>query len=231
MTKTMIYIVEDEQSIRELLIYALQNSGYMARGFGDGRELFAALHTEKASAILLDIMLPEEDGLSILKKIRSTPGIKDIPVLLVTAKSSEIDKIVGLDSGADDYITKPFSMMELSARIKAILRRVNRAEEPAFEKLHIGEILIDPAEHTAYVSGKPVNLTLKEYELLYFLMQNSGLVFSRDKLLQKIWGYDFDGETRTVDVHIRSLRQKLAASATHLQTIRGIGYRFNNDIE
>ena len=218
-----IYCVEDDANIRELLIYALQNTGYEAEGFEDGSRFFHALSHTKPSLILLDIMLPGESGLSILKALKSSSATKHIPVILVTAKGAEYDKVMGLDGGADDYITKPFGVMELLSRVKAVLRRAAPDSEEG--PLSLGGIVLDPVTHTVTAAGQPVLLTLKEFELLRCLMQNPGVVLTRDRLLAQIWGYDFDGETRTVDVHIRTLRQKLGSLGGEIETVRGVGYR------
>ena len=213
----MIYCVEDDPGIRELIVYTLNHSGYEAKGFERGEELFPALKVCRPQLILLDVMLPGEDGLSILKRIKA--GGNSVPVIMVTAKSAEYDKVVGLDCGADDYITKPFGMMELLSRIRAVLRRC----APLKTRLSMGEVVLDNEAHTVTVKGKPVELTYKEFELLHCLMESPGKVFTRDMLLERIWGYDFGGETRTVDVHVRTLRQKLEG-ADIVKTVRGVGY-------
>ena len=222
----MIFCVEDDSSIRELIIYTLQNTGFDAQGFESGKELFAAMTHTLPDLILLDIMLPGEDGITILKKTRSNTVTKDIPIMLLTAKGSEYDKVIGLDSGADDYITKPFGMMELISRIKAVLRRSNK--DNATTELIADAINLDPTTHRVTVNGQSILLTLKEFSLLHTFMENRGIVLTRDRLLNAIWGYDFNGETRTVDVHIRSLRQKLGKEGNNITTIRGIGYRFDS---
>ena len=219
----MIYIVEDDKNIRELVVYTLNNSGYKAQGFEKPSQFYKTLEQKKPSLILLDIMLPEEDGLKVLKTLRQSSVTSKIPVIMLTAKDSEYDKVLGLDLGADDYIAKPFGMMELIARIKALLRRTEDKVKPSIYE--IGALMVDPAKHLIKAEGEDVNLTLKEFELLCLLMENQGQVFSRDQLLNKIWGYDFDGESRTVDVHIRTLRQKLGKCGDYIQTIRGIGYK------
>lgn len=222
----MIYCVEDDAGIRELVVYTLQNTGMEARGFSDGAALTAALRGAKPDLILLDIMLPGEDGISILRRLRSLPDTAAIPVILLTAKNTEYDKVIGLDSGADDYIAKPFGMMELVARIRAVLRR-SQDKLPSADShpLTAGAISIDERAHTVCVSGRDVQLTLKEYQLLVLLMKNQGAVLTRDVLLENIWGYGSESETRTVDVHIRTLRQKLGDSGTLIETVRGVGYR------
>ena len=219
----MIYLVEDDDSIRELVIYTLRSTGMEAKGFGLPSAFWRAVAEETPELVLLDIMLPEEDGLEILKKLRSRQVTKTLPVIMLTAKGTEYDQVVGLDNGADDYIPKPFGMMALVARIKAVLRRT---EKPVEEKvLRLGELSVNPTRHVVQVSGETVNLTLKEFELLCLLLDNPGVVFTRDQLLNQIWGYSFDGESRTVDVHVRHLRQKLGDCGNYIETVRGIGYR------
>ena len=219
----MIYCVEDDDNIRELVIYTLETTGLKARGFADGSAFMEALAFDTPELILLDIMLPGDDGLELLKKLKSSPKTKGIPVIMVTAKGSEYDKVVGLDSGADDYVTKPFGMMELVSRIKAVLRRSGKVEDRM--DMETSGVHIDVKKHQVTVDGKEISLTLKEFELLEKLMRNQGIVLTRDQLLTEIWGYDFDGETRTVDVHIRTLRQKLGEKCEIIQTVRGVGYR------
>ena len=222
----MIYCVEDDAGIRELVVYTLQNTGMEARGFSDGAALTAALRGAKPDLILLDIMLPGEDGISILRRLRSLPDTAAIPVILLTAKNTEYDKVIGLDSGADDYIAKPFGMMELVARIRAVLRRSqDKLLSADSHPLTAGAISIDERAHTVCVSGRDVQLTLKEYQLLVLLMKNQGAVLTRDVLLENIWGYGSESETRTVDVHIRTLRQKLGDSGALIETVSGVGYR------
>lgn len=225
----MIYCVEDDSNIRELVVYTLESTGMKARGFEDGRKFTEALAFETPELVLLDIMLPGEDGIEILKKLRNNVKTKNIPVIMVTAKGSEYDKVVGLDTGADDYITKPFGMMELVSRIKAVLRRTTREKEET--KYQIGNLVIDVEKHKVKVDGKSVTLTLKEFELLEKLMKNRHIVLTRDRLLEEIWGYDFSGETRTVDVHVRTLRQKLGDAGELIETVRGVGYRIGGDNE
>lgn len=219
----MIFYVEDDSSIRELVIYTLKTTGFEARGFENGREFFAALSGETPELILLDIMLPDEDGVRILKKVRAMDSCRHVPVILLTAKGTEYDKVMGLDSGADDYITKPFGMMELVSRIKAVLRRVDRGASG--RQLRYGCITLDPRRHQVTVDGEPVTLAKKEFDLLKYLMENQGIVLTRDRMLETIWGYDFDGETRTVDVHVWTLRQKLGQGGALIETVRGVGYR------
>ena len=222
----MIYCVEDDAGIRELVVYTLQNTGMEARGFSDGAALTAALRGAKPDLILLDIILPGEDGISILRRLRSLPDTAAIPVILLTAKNTEYDKVIGLDSGADDYIAKPSGMIELVARIRAVLRRSqDKLPSADSHRLTAGAISIDERAHTVCVSGRDVQLTLKEYQLLVLLMKNQGAVLTRDVLLENIWGYGSESETRTVDVHIRTLRQKLGDSGALIETVRGVGYR------
>lgn len=223
----MIFCVEDDGNIRELVVYTLESTGFQARGFEDGSSFLEALALETPELVLLDIMLPGEDGMELLRKLKASKKTKDIPVIMVTAKGAEYDKVKGLDAGADDYVTKPFGMMELISRIKAVLRRSAKGSVSSEDTFEIGEILLDPKKHEVTVHGEVVNLTLKEYELLKRLMKNSNIVLTRDQLLEDIWGYDFDGETRTVDVHVRTLRQKLGDAGEQIETVRGVGYRMS----
>ena len=225
----MIYCVEDDEGIRELVVYTLQNSGLPARGFADGDALSSALREGKPDLILLDIMLPGEDGVSILRALRRRPDTEKLPVILLTAKGSEYDKVIGLDSGADDYIAKPFGMMELLARVRAVLRRIQPEGEAVADALRAGPISVDPRAHETFVNGQKVRLTLKEYELLCLLMRSRGAVLTRDVLLETIWGYCTESETRTVDVHIRTLRQKLGDAGEMIETVRGVGYRLRGE--
>lgn len=225
----MIFCVEDDRNIRELVVYTLSSTGMEAEGFEDGEVFFKALAERLPELILLDIMLPGEDGMAILKKLKNNKKTKDIPVIMVTAKGTEYDKVSGLDAGADDYVTKPFGMMELVSRIKAVLRRTKKKEE--IEVLKAGPIVLNEKKQEVLVDGAHVSLTLKEYEMLKRLMHNKGIVLTRDRLLEEIWGYDFDGETRTVDVHIRTLRQKLGKAGEEIETVRGVGYRITEDQE
>lgn len=218
----MIYIVEDDSSIRELLEYSLNNSGFEARGFERPSEFHTAVRKQKPQLVLLDIMLPEEDGLRILRGLRENSATSDIPVIMLTAKTGEYDKVIGLDSGADDYVTKPFSIIELISRIKAVLRRSEKKES---DILSAGGIVMDKKRRTVMANGQEVVLTYKEFELLRLLIQNVNIVLERDRLLNEIWGYDFDGETRTLDVHIRTLRGKLGEAGSHIRTVRGVGYK------
>jgi len=223
----LIFCVEDDASIRELVVYTLQSTGFAARGLADGRELLRALDEEPPDLVLLDIMLPGEDGISLLKKLKASFQLKHIPVIMLTARGTEYDKVVGLDAGADDYIAKPFGMMELISRVKAVLRRA--MPQPSQLRLQVGPVELDCARHAVLVSGAAVELTRKEFDLLLQLMQSAGSVLTRDLLLETVWGYDFGGETRTVDVHIRTLRQKLGDGGACIETVRGFGYRFRGD--
>ena len=223
----MIYCVEDDDNIRELVIYTLETTGLKAKGFADGAAFMEALAFDTPELILLDIMLPGDAGMVLLKKLKSSSKTKDIPVIMVTAKGSEYDKVIGLDSGADDYVTKPFGMMELVSRIKAVLRRSRKTEEKS--QIELFGVCMNIKKHDVTVNGKEVALTLKEFELLEKLMLNKGIVLTRDQLLTEIWGYDFDGETRTVDVHVRTLRQKLGEKGDLIQTVRGVGYRVGGE--
>lgn len=219
----MIYCVEDERNIRELIVYTLESSGFQAKGLCDGEELYAALEKKLPDLILLDIMLPGEDGMSILKQLKEDERTGDIPVIMVTARGAEYDKVLGLDGGADDYIAKPFGMMEFVARVKAVLRR--RTPKVTANELGTGNLRVLIDQHKVLVDDVPVELTLKEFEMLRYLLENKGIVLTRDQLLTHIWGYDFDGETRTVDVHVRTLRQKLGDAGHLVETVRGVGYR------
>lgn len=219
----MIYCVEDDSSIRDLMIYTLTIAGFEAKGFADSKAFWEAMQTERPRLVLLDIMLPGEDGISILKKLRAAPSTASLPVIMATAKGSEYDKVIGLDLGADDYLCKPFGMMEMVSRIRAVLRRAAPGEKR--EYLTYGPITMDPARHVVTVGGREVSLTLKEYDLLKLFMEHVGLVFSRDQLLSSVWDQDYSGETRTVDVHIGTLRTKLGESGEAIRTVRGVGYR------
>lgn len=219
----MIFCVEDDNGIRDLMIYALNSAGFEAKGFPDGTEFFIALQNSKPELIMLDIMLPGDDGITILKRLRNNTATADIPVIMATAKGTEYDKVIGLDTGADDYLAKPFGMMEMVSRVKAVLRRVAPQNTP--KTLKVGSLEIYESEHTVYSCGERVTLTLKEYDLLRLFMENLGRAFTRDRLLQLIWGSDYIGETRTVDVHIGTLRTKLGACGEYIETVRGVGYR------
>lgn len=223
-----IYYVEDDTSIRELVLYALKTAEFQVMGFENAASFYKRMKEQQPDLILLDIMLPDEDGVSILKKLKSRPDTENIPVIMMTAKSSEYDKVLGLDSGADDYITKPFGVMELISRVKAVIRRSDRSKGSAGEVLKIGELVLDEQKHEVYARGQEVSLTFKEFELLSYLMKNRGLVLSRDKILNTIWKYEYEGESRTVDVHIGSLRQKLGTCGDFIKTIRGIGYKIED---
>ena len=224
----MIYCVEDDSAIRDLMVYTLRASGFEAMGFENDTGFWAAMKEQRPEVILLDVMLPGEDGLTILRKLRSSPVTSDIPVIIATAKDREYDIVIGLDSGADDYLAKPFGMMEMVSRIKAVLRRAGSHQKLV---LSCGMISMDENRHTVTVDGKPVLLTLKEYELLKLLMESPGRVFTRDIILQSVWGIDFSGETRTVDVHIGTLRTKLEKAGDYIQTIRGVGYKLEAENE
>ena len=219
----MICFIEDDNSIRELVLYALKNSSYSAEGYPDAASFFAAFQPNHTELILLDVMLPGEDGLSVLGRLKADPASARIPVIMVTALGSEFDKVVALDKGADDYITKPFGMMELLARIRAVLRRV--PEERGEAPLSAGNLVMYAQRRIAMVDGREISLTLKEFDLLLCLMKNRGLVMSREKLLDKVWGIGCEVETRTVDVHVRTLRQKLGEAGSLIETVRGVGYR------
>ena len=218
----MIYCVEDESGIRNMMVYTLEAAGLQAKGLEDGAALYAALKEQIPSLIILDIMLPDEDGISILNKLRVQSSTQRVPVIMATAKSSEYDKVVGLDSGADDYLVKPFGMMEMVSRVRAVLRRSAQEEVPAIQ---LGKLYLNPSAHVVMIDGEPIELTYKEFEMLYMLMSNPGRVFTRQQFLTCIWDQDYDGETRTVDVHIRNLRQKLGACGNYISTVRGVGYR------
>ena len=219
----MIFCVEDDKEILGLELYTLSAAGYEARGFSDAAEFWKAVKTETPQLVLLDIMLPVEDGISILKKLRSSPVTAEVPVIMATAKASEYDKVIGLDSGADDYLAKPFGMMEMISRIKAVLRR--SSPKKAEELISAGGISMDKTRHSVTVDGAEIRLALKEYELLQLFMENPNLVFSRERLLSSVWGTDFLGETRTVDVHVGTLRTKLGTAGAMIETVRGVGYR------
>ncbi len=222
----MIYLVEDDRGIRELVVYTLASVGLEAKGFERPSEFWRAMKEGLPSLVLLDIMLPEEDGLSILKKLRDMPETKKIPIAMLTAKDTEFDRVIGLDAGADDYLVKPFGMMELIARIHSLLRRADMSSSgPSEDSIAIGKLSIDRERRIVRVDGKEIPLTYKEFELLWILCENRGIVYDRDTLLNKIWGYSFTGESRTVDVHIRSLRHKLGECGALIQTVHGVGYK------
>lgn len=222
----MIYLLEDDVNIQKFVIYALENTGFQVEGFEMPSQFYEALKRKLPKLIILDVMLPQEDGISVLKKLRRDPATSRIPIIMLTARSSEYDKIMGLDSGADDYVAKPFSVMELIARIKALLRRADT--ETGEQVYTAGEVTVYPQKHVVECGGEQVQLTLKEYELLCLLIKNKGIVFTRDQILQDIWGYDFDGENRTVDVHIRTLRAKLGKGGACIETVRGFGYKISD---
>ena len=219
----MIYCVEDERNIRELLVYTLETTGFEAIGIQEGKELFRCLEKELPDLILLDIMLPGQDGYSILEKLKKEPKTRDIPVIMVTAKEAEYDKVRGLDSGADDYITKPFGMMEFISRVKAVLRRSKKQMKDTL--LSCGNLSIDVERRQVLDGERQVELTYKEFELLCYMMRNCDIVLSRTRLMENVWGFDFEGESRTVDMHIKTLRQKLGAGGSIIKTVRGVGYK------
>lgn len=219
----MIYCVEDDRSIRELIIYALKSNGYEAVGFDKAEPFYKELENKLPDLVLLDIMLPGEDGIEILKKLKASPKLRNIPVIILTAKSAEYDKVLGLDSGADDYITKPFGIMEFLSRVKAVLRRSGNVSNSS--EISVGQLTMYIDKHVVIADGKEVALTFKEFELLKYLMENAGIVLTRDKLLEEVWGYEYKGETRTLDVHIRTLRRKLGEAGAIIETVRGVGYK------
>ena len=222
----MIYCVEDDAAIRDIEVYALRSTGFEAEGLENGEQLFEAIAKRVPELIILDVMLPGEDGLEILRRIRFSAVTRSVPVIMATARGEEYDKITGLDSGADDYLVKPFGMMEMVSRVRAVLRR-SGGGDPSRDtgRLTLGPLTLDPESHTVTVDGENVTLTLKEFELLRTMMARPGVVFTRDRLLSEVWGTDYDGETRTVDVHIRTLRQKLGDAGAMIGTVRGVGYR------
>ena len=223
----MIFCVEDDDSIRELMVYALTSSGFQAAGFADGPSFWQAMEKGRPELILLDIMLPGEDGISILRRLRAAVETEGLPVIMATAKGAEYDKVRGLDSGADDYLVKPFGMLEMVSRVKAVLRRSLPREQAPL--LRCGEIAVDRARHLVTVQNAAVSLTLKEFELLCLFMENPGLVFTRDQLLRSVWGAEFVGESRTVDVHIGTLRTKLGQAGKYIATVRGVGYKLERE--
>ena len=222
----MIYLLEDDNSIRDLVIYTLNSQGMETRGFARPSLFWQAVEEAVPDLALLDIMLPEEDGISVLKKLRAAGRTARLPIIMLTAKGTEYDKVTGLDAGADDYITKPFGMMELLSRIRALLRRTETVEE----QLSAGELTVIPDRHIVRACGQEVTLTQKEYEMLCLLLRNKGKVFSREQLIENVWGYAFTGETRTVDVHVRTLRQKLGRAGECIETVRGYGYKIGEEI-
>ena len=227
----MIFIVEDDENIREMEGYALKNSGYEVKGFSDGATMLSALESGLPRLILLDIMLPGDDGLTILKKIRANERTRNIPIIMVTAKTTELDKVRGLDMGADDYLAKPFGIMELVSRVKALLRRSGRVEEAVREQrgnLSFGEIRMNDSSRRVTACGDDVDLTYKEYELLKYLLLNANIVMTRERILSEVWGFDYEGESRTVDMHIKALRQKLGEAGSAIKTVRSVGYKIGD---
>ena len=220
---SVIYIVEDDKNISEIESYALKNSGYQVDSFENAKTFWSRCQERKPDLVLLDVMLPDSDGIEVLKKIRRNPDLKRVPVIMVTAKSSEIDKVKGLDNGADDYITKPFGIMELISRVKALLRRMNQDEEE--KQLEFQNIVLDCEKRQVMLDGQLCELTYKEYELLKLFLQNAGIVMTRENIMEKVWGIDFEGESRTLDMHIKTLRQKLGDAGKHIKTVRNVGYR------
>lgn len=221
----LIYVVEDDKNIQEIETFALTNVGYQVQGFALAADFFRALENVLPDLVLLDVMLPDEDGLAIVKKLRARSDTREVPVIMVTAKTTELDKVKGLDMGADDYITKPFGVMELISRVKAMLRRTAAAEREKI--LYLGNIALDRERHAVTVNGEPIDLTYKEYELLKLLMSNAGIVTTREIILDRIWGIDFEGESRTLDMHIKTLRQKLGSEGARIKTVRNVGYIVN----
>ena len=224
----MIWCVDDDNTIREIEVYTLEQTGFNARGFADGISMLEALKTGIPELIILDIMMPELDGIEVLKRLRSDSKYKDIPVIMATAKGTEMDKIGGLNSGADDYLVKPFGVMEMVARVNAVLRRTTKAEP--IDDITVGAITLKEKEHKVIADSKKIELTHKEFEMLKFFMLNPGMVFSRDKLMSEIWGVDYICETRTVDMHIKTLRQKLGNAGGQIKTVIGVGYRLENEV-
>lgn len=222
----MIFCVEDDASIRDIEVYTLRSTGFEAEGFADGDSLFKALSEKTPELVILDVMLPGDDGVAILKRLKSNPKTAGLPVIMATAKGTEYDKIQSLDLGADDYLVKPFGMMEMVARVKAVLRRTG--QKPEVTVLKNGKLIMDLEEHTVSADGERIILTLKEFDMLRLFMTHPGMVFTRERLLSDIWGMDYDGETRTVDVHIRTLRSKLGICAQLIETVRGVGYRMED---
>ena len=223
----LIYLLEDDDSIRKLVIYALNSQGYEAKGFERPAEFWKAMGQAQPDLVLLDIMLPEEDGLTILQKLRAAAGTKKLPVIMLTAKNTEYDRVVGLDSGADDFISKPFGMMELVARVRAVLRRTETREENS--DYQIGELFVSPKRHVVKVDGEEVSLTNKEFELLCLLLEHQGMAMTRDAIMDGVWGQEFSRENRTLDVHVRTLRTKLGSAGHYIETVRGVGYKMGGE--
>lgn len=223
----MIYIVEDDENIREIEMFALKNAGYEVQGFENASSFLTKVKEKAPALVLLDIMLPDEDGLSVLKKLRSRAETRKVPVIMVTAKTTELDKVKGLDTGADDYITKPFGVMELISRVKALIRRSRGMDEERM--LRFGPLFIDDEKRAVFVADEPCELTYKEYELLKLLMLNAGIVSPRDMILDRVWGTDFEGESRTLDMHIKTLRQKLGSAGAMIKTVRNVGYMLTSE--
>lgn len=223
----LIYLLEDDDSIRKLVIYALNSQGYEAKGFERPAEFWKAMGQAQPDLVLLDIMLPEEDGLTILQKLRTAAGTKKLPVIMLTAKNTEYDRVVGLDSGADDFISKPFGMMELVARVRAVLRRTETREENSDYQL--GELFVSPKRHVVKVDGEEVSLTNKEFELLCLLLEHQGMAMTRDAIMDGVWGQEFSRENRTLDVHVRTLRTKLGSAGHYIETVRGVGYKMGGE--
>ena len=223
----MIYLLEDDDSIRKLVLYGLDSQGFQAKGFALPSEFWRAMDAEMPELVLLDIMLPEEDGLSILRKLRARPATKRLPIIMLTAKNSEYDRVIGLDHGADDFVSKPFSMLELIARIRAVLRRAEPAQ--ASGDFSLGLLFVSPDRHEVKVVGKDVTLTNKEFELLCLLLRNKGIVLTRATLMDRVWGFESERENRTLDVHIRTLRVKLGEAGSYIETVRGIGYKIGGE--
>ncbi|MBR5870083.1 MAG: response regulator transcription factor [Clostridia bacterium] len=225
----MIFCVDDDNTIREIEVYTLEQTGFKARGFSDGISMLEALKTEIPDLIILDIMMPEMDGLEVLNTLRADDEYKDIPVIMATAKGTEMDKISGLNSGADDYLVKPFGVMEMVARVNAVLRRSAPKAKPVSNDKTVGRITLKENEHMVFVDGVKIELTHKEFEMLRLFIKNPNMVFSRDKIMSSIWGTDYIGETRTVDMHIKTLRQKLGTAGGQIKTVIGVGYRLENN--
>lgn len=224
----MIYLLEDDDSIRKLVVYGLQSQGYEAAGFSLPSEFWKAMEQQLPELVLLDIMLPEEDGLHILQRLRAAGATRRLPIIMLTAKNAEYDRVIGLDNGADDFISKPFGMLELVARVRAVLRRA--APAGVTEEYRIGCLYVCPARHIVQVNGENVTLTHKEFELLCLLLENRGIVLTRDTLMDRIWGFEFERENRTLDVHIRTLRVKLGEAGSYIETVRGVGYKIGGGV-